>query len=156
MAGEKKSQQLDNQEENGKKGKKLKYYEGVGRRKTAIARVRLYPTGKKGAGKIMVNESPVEEYWPGDYSQRLYLEPLRTTNTLNRFQVSVKVRGSGKSAQLGAFVHGVSRALIKFDQEKFRPILKKRGFLTRDARMKERRKPGLAHAARAAKQSPKR
>lgn len=134
----------------------IKYFEGVGRRKTATARVRITPIKKDQKPSILVNQKAIETYWPGEYHAKLYLEPFRTTNTLEQFQTTVKISGAGKSAQLQAFILGASRALVKFDQERFRLILKKRGFLTRDSRAKERRKPGLAQSARAAKQSPKR
>jgi small subunit ribosomal protein S9 len=107
-------------------------------------------------GEILVNNRPIESYFPGEIYKKLYLEPFRTTNTIGRFAVSAKISGGGLSGQLGAFIHGVSRALVKVDEEKLRPILKKRGFLTRDSRIKERRKAGFAQKARAKKQSPKR
>jgi len=141
------------------------YYEAVGRRKESSARVRLYVV-KEGAitvggtaiekGNMVVNGKEVEKYFPGEISKKIYQEPFRTTNTLGRFVVSVKVAGGGLSGQLSAVIHGVSRALEKVDKEKFRPILKKRGFLTRDPRAKQRRKAGFAGKARARKQSPKR
>ena len=143
----------------------LSYYEAVGRRKEASARVRLYvtPDGPVTVGGIslekgsfIVNGRPVEKYFPSEIAKKMYFEPFRTTNALNRFAVSVKVIGGGLSGQLGAVIHGISRALLKVDQEKFRPILKKRGFLTRDPRAKQRRKAGYAGKARARKQSPKR
>ena len=147
------------------KKKQAQYYEAVGRRKEATARVRLYTiTGdsvdvngtsvKK--GEIVVNKKPVEQYFPGEVAKRIYLEPFRTTNTVGRFTVSALVTGGGTYGQMGAFIHAVSRALLEIDKDKFRPILKKRGFLKRDPRMKERRKAGLAQKARAKKQSPKR
>lgn len=134
--------------------KKVSYYEAVGRRKTSTARVRLYID--KIEKEFMVNGRSVDKYFPGEVAKKLYLEPFRTTNTMGRFSVTVKVEGGGLSGQLGAVVHGLSRALVKVDPEKFRPILKKRGFLTRDPRAKERRKAGYAGKARAKKQSPKR
>lgn len=144
---------------------KVSYYEAVGRRKESTARVRLYVASdatvtvagqplEKGA--MVINGRKVEQYFPGEVAQKMYLEPFRTTNTLNRFVVSVKVAGGGLSGQLGAVIHGISRALEKVDKEKFRPILKKRGFMTRDPRAKQRRKAGYAGKARARKQSPKR
>lgn len=147
------------------KKKVLSFYQAVGRRKEATARVRLYPLSlgeiktkdfKIKKGQIVVNKKAVEEYFPGELAKLTYLEPFMITNTLGRFTVSAKITGSGKAGQLGAFIHGVARALEKVDREKFRPILKKRGFLTRDARVKERRKAGYAQKARAKKQSPKR
>jgi small subunit ribosomal protein S9 len=135
-----------------KKTKKSNYIYSVGRRKTASARVRLYP--KK--GPILVNDVPIEQYFPLEVYKTFYLEPFRITDTQEKYSASIKVIGSGKTGQLGAVVHGLSRALAKADEKKYRPLLKKRGFLTRDPRMKERRKPGLAQSARARKQSPKR
>lgn len=143
----------------------ISYYEAVGRRREATARVRLYVVKddpvKIGVieiakGAILVNGRSAENYFPGEVYKKMYLEPFRTTNTINRFATSVKVAGGGLVGQLGAFIHGVSRALEKVDKEKFRPILKKRGFMTRDPRAKERRKAGRAGKARARKQSPKR
>ncbi len=143
---------------------KISYYEAVGRRKEATCRVRLH-VGEgeitvKGIavskGNILVNGRPSEHYFPGDVSKKRYLEPFRTTNTIGRFTTTVTTEGGGLNGQLEAMIHGLSRALIKVDPEKFRPILKKRGFLTRDPRAKERRKAGYAGKARARKQSPKR
>jgi len=144
---------------------KHSFYQAVGRRKEATARVRLFvvnegeikikdKTVKK--GEMIVNFRPIEEYFGSSSYQKLYLEPFRTTNTIGRFVVSAVISGGGISGQLGAFIHGVSRALEKVDREKYRPILKKKGFLTRDPRAKERRKAGFAQKARAKKQSPKR
>lgn len=135
-----------------KKTKKTNYYYAVGRRKTATARVRLYQ--KK--GNIIVNNIPVEEYFPLKVNEQKYLEPFRLTDTLKDYSATIKVVGSGKTGQLGAITHGIARALSSIDSKKYRPILKKHGLLTRDSRMKERRKPGLAQSARAKKQSPKR
>lgn len=145
-----------------------KYYEAVGRRRTATARVRLYPLTKAkkkdlkiwdyklAPGALIVNKKPASDYFPGEVFKLAYSEPFRTTNTSNKFAATAQVSGSGKIGQLEAVVHGIARALEKSDQEKYRPILKKRGFLTRDSRMKERRKAGYAQSARAKKQSPKR
>ncbi len=143
----------------------VSYYEAVGRRRVATARVRLY-VAREGSvtigetevakGAMVVNGRPAENYFPGEVYKKMYQEPFRTTNTMNRFATSIKVVGGGLSGQLGAVIHGVSRALEKVDKEKFRPILKKRGFMTRDPRAKERRKAGRAGKARARKQSPKR
>lgn len=134
-----------------RKQKKKKFYYAVGRRKSATAQVRLW----QGKGKILVNNLPIDQYFPGETSKKIYLEPLRTTNNIDKFHATINVSGSGKNAQSEAVIHGLSRALAKVD-ESYQKILKSRGFLTRDDRMKERRKPGLAQAARAAKQSPKR
>lgn len=141
------------------------FYEAVGRRRVATARVRLYVVNAQSIvvggvniekGGIIINGRTAEAYFPGEVNKKMFQEPFRTTNTLNRFAVSVKVVGGGLSGQLGAVIHGISRALEKVDKEKFRPILKKRGFMKRDPRAKERRKAGYAHKARARKQSPKR
>lgn len=140
------------------------YYQGVGRRKESTAMVRLYVAkerlvldGKEvNKGDIIVNSRTAEEYFPGEVNKKMFQEPFRTTNTLGRFAVSVKVVGGGLAGQLQAVIHGISRALEVVDKEKFRPILKKRGFMTRDPRIKERRKAGYAGKARARKQSPKR
>ncbi|EKD87555.1 MAG: hypothetical protein ACD_36C00025G0004 [uncultured bacterium] len=136
--------------------KKPTYYEAVGRRKTSSARVRLHVESDEAKGTMTVNNRPAEKYFPGEVFKRIYLEPFRTTNTIGRFSVTVKVEGGGLSGQLGAVSHGISRALVKVDQEKFQPILRKRGLMTRDPRAKERRKAGFAGKARAKKQSPKR
>lgn len=148
-----------------KKIEEVSYYEAVGRRKEASCRVRLYvvndtPVVVKGTslekGAMVVNGRPIESYFPGEVAKKTYTEPFRTTNTLKRFVVSITVSGGGPGGQLGAALHGISRALEKVDKEKFRPILKKRGFLTRDSRIKQRRKAGFAGKSRARKQSPKR
>ena len=144
---------------------KVSYYEALGRRKVSTARVRLYvvtdsPVTVGGSalekGAFIVNGRPAEKYFPGEVFKKMYLEPFRTTNTLSRFAVSVKTEGGGLAGQLGAVIHGISRALEKVDKEKFRPILKKRGFMKRDPRAKQRRKAGFAGKSRARKQSPKR
>jgi len=122
----------------------LVYYEGVGRRKTASARVRLYP----GEGKVVVNDKPMEEYFSREGDTLYLLEPLKVTDTVGTFNVSVKVQGGGVSGQAGAVRHGIARALLKADPN-LRPVLRKGGFLTRDARMKERKKPGLKRARKA-------
>lgn len=134
------------------KSAKKTYITAVGRRKTAVARVRMF----EGKDEIVVNGKPVSKYWPGVTLENIYMEPLRTTNTHTKFTATVKVIGSGTLGQMGAFIHGISRALVKVNPERFRPILKKRGFLTRDPRMKETRKVGGGGKARAKRQSPKR
>ncbi len=122
----------------------LVYYEGVGRRKTASARVRLYP----GEGNIVVNNKPMGEYFSREGDVLHLLEPLKVTDTAGTFNVSVKVQGGGISGQSGAVRQGIARALLKADPN-LRPVLRKGGFLTRDARMKERKKPGLKRARKA-------
>ena len=143
----------------------VSYYEAVGRRKESSARVRLYVVAEESVtiggtalqkGSMTVNGRPVENYFPGEVMKKMYQEPFRTTNTLGRFAIAVKTTGGGLSGQLSAVIHGISRALEKVDKEKFRPILKKRGFMKRDPRAKQRRKAGFAGKSRARKQSPKR
>ena len=116
-----------------KKEPKTTYYEAIGRRRVATARVRLYvakETVTVGGvtvtkGEMIVNGRPSENYFPGETFTRLYLEPFRTTNTMGRFAVTVKTNGGGLMGQLGSVVLGISRALEKVDKEKYRPILKK-------------------------------
>ncbi len=127
------------------------YFQAIGRRKQAIARVRLFP----GQGQMLVNGKPIAEYFRGPIYQKEYSNPFELTKTLGKFTGTVKVLGGGAASQLDAVIHGISRALQLIDKEN-RPVLKKAGLLTRDARVKERRKYGLAHKARAKKQSPKR
>lgn len=141
---------------------KREYIFAVGRRREAIARVRLYSnasitlnekTFKKGS--IIVNEKPIEDYFGNQASKELYLKPFQITKTLGKFIVTIKAEGGGLVGQLGAVVHGISRALEKYDS-KNRPVLKKEGLLTRDPRTRERRKIGTGGKARRKKQSPKR
>jgi len=135
-----------------KKGRQAKYNFGLGRRRTAIAKVRVF----LGKGEILVNNKPVSEYWPDRHLAVQYLEPFKITDTLDKYTATVMISGGGVKGQIGAFVHAVSRALAEIDPEKFRPILKKHQFLTRDPRMKETRKVGRGGRARFQKQSPKR
>lgn len=128
-----------------------KFVRAVGRRKTAVARVRLL-LGKE---ENLINDLPVAKYFPDLLNETNCLAPLRTTNLANKYYITVKVAGGGKQAQAQAVAHGIARALIKQDTS-LKPILKKKGLLTRDPRMKERRKAGFAQKARARKQSPKR
>lgn len=129
-----------------------KFIFAVGRRKEAVARVRLC----KGKGEIIVNNQPIEEYFPGVMAKKLYTTPFEITQTEGKYYATVKVEGGGKSGQLGAVIHGFSRALAQADSEKLRPLLKKQGLLTRDSRTRERRKVGMGGKARRKKQSPKR
>jgi small subunit ribosomal protein S9 len=110
---------------------------GTGRRKTATARVRLRP----GSGQIVVNKQAVEAYFDRPTAVMILRQPLETTETADKFDVFVTVAGGGKSGQAGAVRHGISRALLTYDAE-LRPALKRAGFLTRDARGKERKKYG--------------
>ncbi len=128
------------------------YTQAVGRRKEAVARVRLF----KGQGQITVNGKLVSEYFRGPIYQKSYQKPFELTGTLGEYTATAKIEGGGVSSQLSALTHGLSRALTLLDPEKFKLPLRKGGFLTRDSRVKERRKYGLAQKARAKKQSPKR
>lgn len=110
---------------------------GTGRRKTAVARVRLAP----GSGKITINRRPFDNYFPLDTQRATVTEPLTITGTSDKLDVKVRVQGGGPNGQAGATRHGIARALLKFDAS-FRPALKKEGFLTRDSRAKERKKYG--------------
>ena len=132
--------------------KTASYISAVGRRKTAVARVRLYLK----PGEITVNDKPIGSYFPGEANKLVYLEPLKATDVMSKVSATIKVSGGGLKGQLVAVVHGLSRALAKADVAKHRPVLKKRGFLTRDDRMRERRKVGTGGKARRQKQSPKR
>lgn len=131
-----------------KKEKNKKYFSAIGRRKTAIARVRLFNTKEKQGEDFLVNEKSLKEYFPINEMQEVILSPLKEANCLDLFNFSVKVKGGGVSAQAGAIRHGISKALILFDSE-LRKKLKKLGFLTRDPRMRERKKFGLKRARRA-------
>lgn len=134
------------------KTKTADFIRAVGRRKTAVARVRLY----KKNGDMIVNDMPVGKYFIGDVAGRQFLKPFEITNTIGKFSFTAKVGGSGKAAQLDALVHGLSRALAALDATAYRTLLKKEGLLTRDSRMKESRKVGTGGKARRKKQSPKR
>jgi small subunit ribosomal protein S9 len=116
----------------------------VGRRKTAIARVRI----QSGEGRLLINEKGPMQYLGQRRLEQIVLQPLRLTDTIRRYDISVKVEGGGVAGQAGAIAHGISRALIQED-EQLRPVLKKAGLLTRDARMKERKKYGLKRARKA-------
>ena len=121
------------------------YYEGLGRRKAATARVRLYPSGD---GSILVNNRPVDEYFGREWDLKHLHEPLVVTDNTGRFDVSVHVKGGGITGQAGAIRLGIARALLKVDPE-YRPTLRRLGLLTRDPRAKERKKPGLKRARKA-------
>jgi small subunit ribosomal protein S9 len=117
---------------------------GTGRRKEAIVRVRLL----EGTGTFKLNGRPLEDYFPNPAHRRLVTEPLRVTNTLERYDIVAHLDGGGISGQAGALRHGIARALVDLDQE-LRSELKKRGFLTRDSREVERKKYGLKKARKA-------
>ncbi|MDP8226926.1 30S ribosomal protein S9 [bacterium] len=122
----------------------MQYFDAVGRRKNAVARVRL----SKGTGKRIVNKKPMKDYLSRETLEMIVEEPFRLIDQSERFDMKVNVRGGGLSGQAGAIRLGISRALLEYDPE-LRPILKKEGLLTRDAREKERRKYGLAKARKA-------
>ena len=123
---------------------KQSYFYGTGRRKTAVARVRLMP----GNGAIIIDGMPLEERFPAIEHQRLITQPLIATEAIGHYNVVVKVEGGGVTGQSGAISHGIARALVVAD-ERFKPVLRSSGFLTRDARAKERKKPGLRRARKA-------
>ena len=120
------------------------YYYGTGRRKSSVARVRVYP----GTGKITINDRDINDYFGLETLKLIVRQPLALTGTTEKFDIVVRVAGGGVTGQAGAIRHGLSRALLQFD-ENLRPALKKAGFLTRDPRMKERKKYGLKAARRA-------
>ncbi len=132
------------------KSKKVQYL-GTGRRKKSVARVRILPNG---TGKIVINKVDIDTYFPMDTMKYVVRQPLALTNTETKYDIYVNVYGGGFSGQAGAVRHGIARALVKAD-EALKPELKKAGFLTRDSRMKERKKYGL-HKARRAPQFSKR
>ncbi|MDL2233403.1 30S ribosomal protein S9 [Ruminococcaceae bacterium OttesenSCG-928-L11] len=121
------------------------YFYGTGRRKHSVARVRLYP----GTGKVTINDRDIDDYFGLDTLKLIVRQPLELTDTTGKFDIVCRVNGGGVSGQAGAIRHGVSRALLVYDSENLRGILKKAGFLTRDPRMKERKKYGLKAARRA-------
>ncbi|HIW57283.1 MAG TPA: 30S ribosomal protein S9 [Firmicutes bacterium] len=121
----------------------VQYY-GTGRRKSSVARVRLVP----GSGAITINKRDIDDYFGLETLKVVVRQPLDATKTLGKFDVLVTVNGGGFTGQAGAIRHGIARALLEVDEE-FRPILKAAGYLTRDPRMKERKKYGLKAARRA-------
>ena len=124
--------------------KSASYY-GTGRRKTSVARVYL----TSGKGEITINKKSIDEYFGLETLKVTVRQPLAETNTLDKFDINVTVKGGGTTGQAGAIRHGISRALLEVDSDEYRPLLKKAGFLTRDSRMKERKKYGLKKARRA-------
>jgi len=121
------------------------YYYANGKRKTAVARVKLFLNG---AGDITVNDKPINEFFTIPYHHEIIKSPLRLVGHLKTFDIKAVVRGGGVNAQAEAIRHGIAKALLEYDQS-LRLTLKKAGFLTRDARVKERKKPGLKRARRA-------
>jgi small subunit ribosomal protein S9 len=148
------------------KNAKKDYVFAVGRRKSSVARVRLYQSVKADLvwgetpvkkGELLVNQKPIAEYFSGEVSRRLYTEPLRITNAHQQnYAFTIKVAGGGPSGQLQAAIAGIANALITLDPDKNRSTLKKKGFLTRDSRIRERRVVGMGGKSRRKKQSPKR
>jgi len=148
------------------KNAKKDYVFAVGRRKSSVARIRLHQHVKADLvwgdiavkkGDIFVNKKPIAEYFSGEVSRRLYTEPLRVTNAHQQnYAFTIKIAGGGPSGQLQAVIAGISNALAKLDEVKYRPTLKKKGFLTRDSRVRERRVVGMGGKSRRKKQSPKR
>ncbi|MFR7855528.1 MAG: 30S ribosomal protein S9 [Acutalibacteraceae bacterium] len=120
------------------------YFYGTGRRKSSVARVRVY----NGTGKITINDRDIEDYFGLETLKLIVRQPLALTGNADKFDIVCRVAGGGVTGQAGAIRHGLSRALLQFDEE-LRPTLKKAGFLTRDPRMKERKKYGLKGARRA-------
>lgn len=127
-----------------KKAPKTFFY-GTGRRKNAVACVRIYP----GKGQIMINDKTLDDYFGMETLKLIVRQPLVATSTEEKFDIFCKVIGGGLSGQAGAIRHGLSRAMVKADEEAFKATLKKSGFLTRDSRMKERKKYGLKKARKA-------
>ncbi|OGD73662.1 30S ribosomal protein S9 [Candidatus Collierbacteria bacterium RIFOXYB2_FULL_46_14] len=128
------------------------FFSAVGRRKTAIARVRIWP----GKQELTVNGKPISAYFKGETFKKIYQAPFTVTETLGQYTGSIKIAGSGLMSQANAMVHGIARALVKVNSDQYKQILRDKGFITRDSRMKETRKAGQGGRARAKKQSPKR
>ncbi|MDR0885581.1 MAG: 30S ribosomal protein S9 [Clostridiales Family XIII bacterium] len=122
-----------------------KQYAGTGRRKSSVARVWLVP----GKGEFIINKKPLDEFFGMEIVKRECKRPFEVTSTEGKYDVVVNVHGGGFTGQAGAIRHGISRALLTVDEETYRPLLKAAGFLTRDSRMKERKKYGLKKARRA-------
>ncbi len=120
------------------------YFYGTGRRKSSVARVRVY----NGTGKVTINDRDIEEYFGLETLKLIVRQPLTLTDTMDKFDIVCRVAGGGVTGQAGAIRHGIARALLQYKEE-LRPELKKAGFLTRDPRMKERKKYGLKGARRA-------
>lgn len=121
------------------------FFYGTGRRKKAIARVRIYP----GQGQIIINGKDIDDYFEMETLKYIVRQPLNLTGSSSDFDIKINVHGGGISGQAGAIRHGISRALVEADAEKYKASLKKAGFLTRDPRVKERKKYGLKKARKA-------
>lgn len=124
---------------------KRPYFYGTGRRKKSVARVRLY----QGTGKVTINDRDIDDYFGLETLKLIVRQPLELTGLTEKFDIECRVAGGGVTGQAGAIRHGVSRALLQYNSEELRSELKKAGFLTRDPRMKERKKYGLKGARRA-------
>jgi small subunit ribosomal protein S9 len=135
-----------------KKTSKKEFTYAVGRRRAASARVRLY----KGKGENTVNGKPMDKYFPGSVNKDAWMKPFRVVDANDTYYVTVRVAGGGKNGQLDAVAHGIAKALAEENKTDFRKSLKDAGLLTRDPRVKERRKVGTGGKARRKKQSPKR
>ena len=135
-----------------KKAKKIDYTYAVGRRRTASARVRLY----RGKGENTVNGLPFEKYFDSPVFNAIWIKSFKQVDASDKYYSSARVAGGGKKGQLDAVIHAIAKALAKAEKDKFRSSLKKAGLLTRDARIRERRKVGTGGKARREKQSPKR
>ncbi|MCD5396084.1 MAG: 30S ribosomal protein S9 [Candidatus Pacebacteria bacterium] len=129
-----------------KKEEKIQYFEGVGRRKTSVARVRIYPSLKE--KDFIINEKPYQEYFKDPFCHEIIFASFKIIDRSFGFKTTVKVKGGGITGQAEAIRHGLARALVKFNPE-FKKVLKRAGFLTRDPRERERKKPGLKRARRA-------
>lgn len=148
-----------------KKSVMPKFVEGVGKRKSAVSRVRIFELGKEKfiniagnkfqKGDVFVNLKPFKHAFPSEVDRNISFKPLVKTDTLDKFAISIFVSGGGHKGQVESIAQGISKALMKVDL-KYRPILKKEGLLTRDARVRESRKVGTGGKARRKKQSPKR
>ena len=121
------------------------YFYGTGRRKKSVARVRLYA----GTGSVKINGRDIDDYFGLETLKLIVRQPLELTGTSDKFDIECRVAGGGVTGQAGAIRHGISRALLQYNSDELRPQLKKAGFLTRDPRMKERKKYGLKAARRA-------
>ena len=121
------------------------FFYGTGRRKSSVARVRLY----QGTGKVTINGRDIDNYFGLETLKLIVRQPLNLTETTEKFDIECRVAGGGVTGQAGAIRHGIARALLQYDSENLRSSLKKAGFLTRDPRMKERKKYGLKAARRA-------
>jgi len=159
-------QQDQSQLKKNNKSQKRDYIFAVGRRKSSVARVRLYQSVKADLawgdipvkkGELLVNQKPIAEYFSSEVARKMYTEPLRITNAHQQnFAFTIKVAGGGPAGQLQAVIAGIANVLDALDTDKYRPTLKKKGFLTRDSRVRERRVVGMGGKSRRKKQSPKR